>query len=352
MTSKPSKALYVDEDGNIKVRNDIKQEENAANELVVEVRYSGVNPADSRHAQLGIRSTVIGYDFSGRVLSAPVGSRFTKGSIVAGYTPSGMGRPLKYGTHQNRLVCPDDLVFEVPSNLPESHAAALTVVAMTAADAVFNLFQLPLPTSPADYCRPVLVWGASSSVGVCAVQFLRSSGCQNILVTSSPARHELLKSVGATHVFDYASSTVASEISAAVEALGQGPIGHALDAVGTFTTPSSADLVVQSLSNPKAVLASVTKFDGGFRMPMAYAKDRWRIQPPGAPEPIDLPARPEHHWHAWRALQWAVENYSSRFELPNVEVFEGTAEDALQEIIKASRLGRGFGKLVIRQPLQ
>jgi NADPH:quinone reductase-like Zn-dependent oxidoreductase len=348
MTSTSNKALYVDEDGHILVRNDIKHEETTVDELVIEVRYSGVNPADSKHAQLGIRSTVIGYDFCGTILSAPVGSRFKTGNIVAGYTPSGIGRPLKYGAHQSRLACPDDMVFEVPPNLPESHAAALTVVAMTAADAVFNLFQLALPTAPADYTRPILVWGASSSVGFSAVQFLRASGCKNILVTASPARHELLKRVGATMVFDYATSTVVPDIVAAVEALGEGPISHALDAVGTS---SSADLIVRSVKNPSAVLASVTKFDGGFRMPVAYAKDSWRIQPPGVPHEIVTPARPEDHWRAWEALQWAVESYGSHFELPNVEVFQGTTEDALREIVKVGGYGRGFGKLVIQQPL-
>lgn len=352
MTSKPGKAVYVREDGSLEIRTDSTHEEAADNELLVEVRYSGVNPADSRHSQLGIRSTVAGYDFSGRVLSAPNGSQYKEGDIVAGYTPSGIGRPLKYGVHQTHLACPDDMVFKVPANLPETHAAALTVVAMTAADAVFNIFQLPLPTSPVGNALPVLIWGASSSVGLCAVQFLRASGCQNILITASPARHELLKSLGATQVFDYNSSTVASDIAAAVEALGQGPIRHAFDAVGTFATPSSADLVVQSVKNAEAILASVTKLDGGFRMPVAYTKDGWRIQPPGAPHAIDLPSRPENHWHAWKALEWAVENYGSRFKLPQVEVFRGTAEDAMREIIMVGGMGRGFGKLVIQQPLQ
>lgn len=160
---------------------------------------------------------------------------------------------------------------------------------------MFKLFQLPLPTAPtapAAYTCPVLVWGASSSVGFSAVQFLRANGCQNILVTASSACHELLKSIGATLVFDYASSTVVSDTLATVEAIGQGPISHAFDAVGT---PSSADLVAQSVKNLAAMLASVTKFDGGFRIPMACTKDGWRTQPPGVPHVINLPSRPEDH---------------------------------------------------------
>ena len=227
-------ALYVDQQGDFSVRNNIDHGGHDPNELRIEILYSGVNPADTKHASLGIRSTVIGYDFCGRVISAPQGSRFSKGDCVAGYTPSGIGRPTKYGTHQAQCSCPEDLVFGVPSHIPDSHAAALTVVTMTAADAVFNLFKLPLPDTPAAFLHPVLVWGASSSVGICTVQFLRASGCENILVTASPARHELLKSFGATHVFDYTSPTVVSDIATTVQALNQGPISHALDAVGVF----------------------------------------------------------------------------------------------------------------------
>ncbi|KAF1939302.1 NAD(P)-binding protein [Clathrospora elynae] len=353
MSLNSSKALFVDQDANFSVRDDIYHEHNDPNELFIETLYSGVNPADSKHATLlGIRSTVIGYDFCGRILSAPSGSNFSNGDIVAGYTPSRIGRPTKYGTHQPQLLCPEDLVFRVPSNLSESHAAALTVVAMTAADAVFNIFKLPLPTTPAVFSSPILIWGASSSVGICAVQFLRASGCQNIFVTASPARHALLRSLGATHVFDYSSSTVVGDIAAAVEALGQGPITNALDAVGTFTTPSSADMVAQSVKNSAAILASVVKFDEGFQMPLALIKDGFHVHPLGAPHPISIPAQPERHWRAWEGFQWAVKNYGTKFKLPSVEVFDGTAEDALQEIIKVGGEGRGFGKLVIRQPFR
>jgi NADPH:quinone reductase-like Zn-dependent oxidoreductase len=112
MASTSNKVLYVDEGDNVQIRNGIKHEEIAADELIIEMRYLGVNPADTKHAQLGIRSTVIEYDFFGTVLSAPTGSHFKKGSFVAGYTPSGIGRPLKYGAHQSRLACPDDMIFE------------------------------------------------------------------------------------------------------------------------------------------------------------------------------------------------------------------------------------------------
>lgn len=352
MVTTAPKAIFVDENGDFSVREDIHHGEMAPNDVQIEIIYSGVNPADTKHAHLGIRSTVIGYDFCGYVLSVPSGSKFSKGDIVAGYTPSGMGRSSRYGTHQAHCFCPEDMIFKVPSHLPESHAAALTVVAMTAADTVYNIFKLPLPTSPAVHTRPIIIWGASSSVGICTLQFLKASGCQNILVTASPGRHELLKSLGATHAFDYNLLTVEADIAAAVQTLGQGSASHALDAAGTFTQPSSADMLARAVNSPGAILASVTKFDGGFQMPLATTKDDWRFIPPGAPQPISIPGHPERHRNAWRALKWAIEHYNTRFLLPSVEVLEITAEEALHEIVKVGKSGRGFGKLVIRQPLK
>jgi NADPH:quinone reductase-like Zn-dependent oxidoreductase len=350
MSTSPTKALYVDQSGNHSILSNIQHEPLAPNELQIETLYSGVNPADTKHFRLGIHSTIMGYDFCGRVLSTPPNSRFAIGDIVAGYTPSGIGRPRKYGAHQARLACPEIDMFKVPSNLSQTHAAALTVVAMTAADTVFNLFELPLPDTPATFTSPILVWGASSSVGICTVQFLRASGCQNILVTASPKRHELLKRLGATHCFDYTSPNVDADIAATVESLGQGPITHGLDAVATFAPPRSSDRLAQCVGNPSAVLACVTSFDGGFQMPVATTREGWRIQPPGAPAPISLPASPDRHQRAWEGLQWAVRNYGTNFELPVVEVLSGSAEEALREIVKVGGEGRGFGKLVIRQP--
>src|SRR5699024_4561644 len=115
-------------------------------ELLVETIYSGVNPADVKHATLlGIYPAVLGYESCGRIAQTAPGSKFHLGDIVAGYTLTGIGRPAKYGSHQHCLICPEDMVFSVPENLPQRHAACLSVVVMTACDALYNLLKFPLP---------------------------------------------------------------------------------------------------------------------------------------------------------------------------------------------------------------
>lgn len=346
-----SKAVYVDEYANISIRTDVQKHEPAMNELLIDVEYSGVNPADIRHAtELGIRSTTLGYDFSGRVIEAPANSQYKTGDLVAGYTPTSIGRASRYGTHQAYIAAPQDMVFRVPSNLSPSHAASLSTVAMTAADVLYNIFKVPLPDASVIDGSPLLIWGASTSVGICALQFAKASGFRNILVTASPKRHELLKELGATYTFDYASSAALQNISQTLEKIGNGPIRYALDAVGSRGPDGSSETMLKAVEK-STICACVTRFDPPFRMPVAMTNMDFRIQPKGAQHPISIPARPEDHWRAWKALHWAIANYGSAFSLPNVEVFEVTAEEAIQTLQDVAESKRGFGKVVLRHPL-
>lgn len=85
-------------------------------------------------------------------------------------------------------------------------------------------------------------------------------------------------------------------------------------------------------------------------MSMAMTKDDFKIQPPGAPESLAITARPTDHWNAWKAVQWAVENYGTAIELPAVEVLQVTVQHALEQVCKVANGSRGFGKLVFRHP--
>ncbi|KAJ5479821.1 hypothetical protein N7530_005330 [Penicillium desertorum] len=355
MATKPTNiSLYVDENFEYRVRRDIGAPKPGNGELLIETLFSGANPADVKHAKyLGIYPACLGYDFCGKVLQAPSCSAFEGGEIVAGYTPTGLGRPLKYGTHQTYMICPDRMAFLVPANLPPEHAACLSVVAMTAADALYNLFKFRLPQDISDNSGnpkatgPLLIWGASSSVGICALQFARASGVFPILVTTSPQRHSLLLKYGATHCFDYKSPTVRSDIEATLESYHCNGLYYGFDAVG-----GSAQQVA-SCASQDAILASVVhEQDPRFLMPFAVTADDIALKLPDVPHPITVPARPDDHWRSWSVLQWAVQNYRTHFQLELVDVFTGKAEDALEELERLGSHGRGFGKLVLKHPLQ
>ncbi|KAF6823409.1 hypothetical protein CPLU01_11414 [Colletotrichum plurivorum] len=347
-------ALYVDDDCNFKVIRDVPIPEPAGDEVVVKVSYSGVNPADVKHApHLGIKSTTLGYDFSGRVIAAPAGSSFGVGDLVAGHTPTGIGRSVRYGAHQEYLACPEEVVFQVPDNLPAERAACLATVVATAADGLCNIFGFPVPgdkPSTGFETGPLLIWGASTSVGLCMVQLAKASGASPIFVTASPKRHELLKKLGATRCFDYAAPDVASQIREAVAEAGAGPIRYAADCAGAQGKDGSAARMARCVDGEEVKFAVVTPGpDQRFKMMLASANAPIKLAFGGGPT-VEIPARREAFGRMWKSVVWAAESYGSGFELPVVDVFRGTAEEALEEVKKVADQGK-FGKLVLEQPL-
>ncbi|KAJ5769002.1 alcohol dehydrogenase [Penicillium odoratum] len=352
----PMTALVVDE--NIVFAPRRSQEplwEPEVGELLIETLFSGTNPADAKHATLlGIYPAVLGYDFCGKVLKSYPESTFREGDIVAGYTPTGVGRARKYGTHQNYLICPEEMAFLVPSGLPREHAACLSVVTMTAADALYNLFKLPLPshmdTPKSDSSKSLLIWGASSSVGMCAIQLARASGVHPIFVTASPQRHTLLQELGATRCFDYRSPHVIADIQQALVDFKVHSLDYGFDAVGSHGDLNSADRVAKCASDETKLASVVIQQDSRFKMPFATSNQEVILRVTGVPHPISIPARRSDYQHAWKAFQWAVQNYGALFKLPVVEVFKGSADDALKEVMSVGE-GRGFGKLAIQHPL-
>ncbi|KAJ5786623.1 uncharacterized protein N7503_011835 [Penicillium pulvis] len=358
MSSMNNTALYCDENLSFVVRQLKESHVPGDGEVLIETIYSGVNPADAKHATLlGIYPAILGYDFCGRVLKAPTGSKFQLGDLVAGYTPTGVGRPAKYGTHQKSLVCPEDMLFSVPSNLPPHHAACLGVVTMTACDALYNIFKFPLPAknAGANKVSPLVIWGASSSVGLSAVQLARASGIYPILVTASPKHHPLLLRLGATRCFDYRCPHVASNILSALEQERWGPVLQGFDTVGSVETgsgPGSAQLMAECVSKDATLVSVVVQKDPRYKMPFATPNRDATIKVKEVPHPITIPARKADYERAWKALQWAVAQYGSHFQLPSVEIFNGSAEEAMNKLLELASHGRGLGKLVLEHPLQ
>nr|RBQ97409.1 hypothetical protein FVER53263_12646 [Fusarium verticillioides] len=347
-----TKALFIDSENNPKVIERQGLPEPSSGELLIKVLYSGVNPADIKHATfLGMNNTVMGHDFSGQVLeTTKPNSVYKPGDIVAGYTPAGLHQPVHYGAHQAYITCPEDMLFKVPDNLPLPDAASLTVVAMTAADAVYNLFKFPLPTENETlaYNAPFLLWGATGSVGYCALQFAIASGVSPILVAANPAQFEHLRSLGVEHLFNYKDENFHESIAKTLRGLGFDKFLYAFDAAGA---PDSGDQVLKAVADDTFIASTVLRDEKRFKMPVGATNIDFVIHPPGAPHPISIPARPLDHARAWEAFKWAIENYGKKFRLPPVRVVDDTAEVALEEIKRFVRQGGRFSKLSIKQPL-
>ena len=361
-TSK-SKAIYLPSSGEAEFR--IVSDETykpSYGQSLVRVLYSGVNPSDLKHRSLGIHSTIIGYDYCGLVLQTSPGSPFKVGEVIAGCNPSGISRLPAYGTHQNRLLAVNDMAFKVPTNLPMADAAGLAIPLRAAIVALYNHLHLPLPWTPGTP-GPLLIWGGSSTVGACAIQLAKASGCSPIYVTASSSKHDELRDLGATRCFDYTAPDVVNQIRDAVKA-DSVRLTMAFDAVGLPGTDSlEAEYYSQNSMNhmaercfdvlepnststsPPRVITTVPGASGraGVINAMPDWDVDWKLPDHGL---TILETKPAEAEALLEVVDWVVANYGTKFKLPHVRIVEwGTA---VTELKKSAEGKSGGGKVVIQ----
>lgn len=216
----------------------------AAGEIVVRVQWTASTPLDLHKADGGL--TIESYP---RIL----GSGGAAGPIVA----TGSGGDLKglsvgdnvmifafrgdkEANHQEYMTIPAFLATKVPGSLTLQEAVTIPVNLVTVFHTATKDLDLELPWPiPAgwqskDADAPILVWGASSSVGIFALQVLRHWGYTNLLAVSSGRHHEYLRNAGAAACFDYTRSGVEDKILEHVQASsGSSVIPYILDCIGS-----------------------------------------------------------------------------------------------------------------------
>ncbi len=187
----------------------------AADEVLVEVHATSVTTADWRfrasafpgpfwlpgRLMLGLfrpRNQVLGMDFSGVVVKAGRDvTRFRVGDSVFGATDA-----FRRGAHAELVaVRESDAIVHKPASLSHEQAAAIPFGGCSAL-AFMRDFGAVKPG------QRVLVVGASGGVGVWAVQIARQLGAE-VTGVCSARNVELVRSLGAHHVVDYARDAVA-----------------------------------------------------------------------------------------------------------------------------------------------
>ncbi|MFJ2814817.1 MULTISPECIES: NADP-dependent oxidoreductase [unclassified Streptomyces] len=162
-------------------------------QVLIAVRAAGVNPVDWKQ-RTGYRRPGESAD---RAFPAVFGNEVSgvverTGPGVDGFVPGDavFGRPLEGGYAQYALLS-TDLIARKPDAVTFTDAATLPVAAVTAYDGVG---QLDLKAG-----QTLLVTGAGGGVGVAVVQIARALGLR-VVGVASPAKKELLESLGAAHV--------------------------------------------------------------------------------------------------------------------------------------------------------
>src|SRR5687768_8428528 len=169
------------------------------NEVVLDVRFAGLNPADRYLAEnlYPAKPTlphVLGRDGMGVVSSIGPG---VKGinigeKILLLRGDVGINRP---GTFAERVVVPVESLARILESWSDEEAAGAATVYLTAHQSIFQWDDLP-PQAV------VLVTGASGGVGVATIHLARALGYTAIGLSRDPEKSKKLRGLGADATFD------------------------------------------------------------------------------------------------------------------------------------------------------
>jgi NADPH:quinone reductase len=167
-------------------------------EVVLEVHYAALNPADSYLAEGQYPAKppmphILGRDGIGTVVQMGTGVNGVRVGerrvILRGDV--GVNRA---GTFAQRVAVPVASLADVPAEWSEQEGAGATLVYLTAYQAL--TMWGPLPDAAV-----VLVTGASGGVGVATVQLAAAMGCRVIALSRSAEKSERLRALGAAATF-------------------------------------------------------------------------------------------------------------------------------------------------------
>jgi NADPH2:quinone reductase len=170
-----------------------------AGEVVLQLKYAALNPADRYLAEGQYPAKpplphILGRDGFGTVVRIGPGTNGPaigeQRCILRGET--GVTRP---GTFAERTAVPVQNLVEVPGGWSEQETAGATLVYLTAYQALTAWG--PLPASSV-----VLVTGASGGVGVASIQLAHAMGHKVIALSRSAEKAEKLRQLGATATFN------------------------------------------------------------------------------------------------------------------------------------------------------
>lgn len=134
------------------------------------------------------------------------------------------------GTLRQYGAFPESGLVRAPANLNYVEASTLSCAALTAWNAFYGLKQLKPGES-------VIVQG-SGGVSIFALQFAKAAGAKVIATTSSAAKAETLKKLGADHVINYKEDKDWGKTARALTPGGTGA-DHIIEVGGEYTMAQS-----------------------------------------------------------------------------------------------------------------
>lgn len=232
------KAMVLDQFGGPEVLHmaEIERPEAAPGQVVVQVAYASVNPADWKAREGWLAQYfqyqfpfVVGFDAAGVVAAVGEGvTGLAVGDRVVTPGNQGLGERGSYAEYVRSAA---ERVIPLPANVSFAQAATLPTAGMTAWKAVFD-------NGRAGPGQKVVVNGGAGGTGSFAIQLARMAGAE-VAATCSAGNFDYVRSLGASHAIDYRAGSVADAIRAwapqgvdlIVDTVGQGTFVDTIETV-------------------------------------------------------------------------------------------------------------------------
>jgi NADPH:quinone reductase-like Zn-dependent oxidoreductase len=253
------KAVRIHEDGGPEVLRyeDAPDPEPGPDDVLIRLRAASLNRLDL-WVRRGLPSVpkprILGADGAGedeagrRVVINPGLEHGDRITVIGEHTD---------GTHAELIAVPAGNVYPIPDEVTFEEAAAFPLVFET----VYRMLVTRAGVQPGEW---VLVWGAGSGVGSAALVLARALGGHVIATSSSDAKLELARGLGAEAVVNHATGDV---VTAVKEATGGPGADVVVEHVGEATWQTSLQAVrahgriavcgATTGPNPKAALHRV-----------------------------------------------------------------------------------------------
>lgn len=236
----------------------------AAGEVVVRVQWAGCTPLDLHQADGALlvqHPQVLSDSFSGVIVAVGAADKEEQelrvGDTVAGFA---FQQP-SHKAWQEYVTVPANLVGRVPSNVSAQAAAAVPSSLVTAVHTITADLGLELPWpipanwQPPNVDAPILLWGASGTVGVYSLQVLRHWGYKRLLAVASAKNHAHLRDMGASLCFDYSDPHITEQILKA-----EPEVPYIIDCIGSLeNTLRPLSKIAQSGSKVAVMLPVIVR---------------------------------------------------------------------------------------------
>lgn len=198
-----------------------------AGEVLIEVRYAGVNRPDclqraGAYPPPADASPIIGLEVAGTIVACGAGvTQWKVGDKVCALTPG--------GGYAEYCTTPADYCLPAPAQLGELEAASLPENYFTVWNNVFDRGHL----APGE---TLLVHGGSSGIGLTAIQLAKAVGAQVITTVGGDEKARFCVDIGADHAINYRTQDFVDEVA---RITGKRGVDLILDMVGGDYIPKN-----------------------------------------------------------------------------------------------------------------